>query len=372
MQFVHAIYSINQNITIYSHSLVCSIFYIFLFQSYVTGMKEVFLQLVRYLTANEKAYIPLLGIFTAEKQSTNLESDKLDLPDFSITYTEKLFDSDRGFIKFYANNHNLSEEEASNRIEAGVKEFKLELTTHSQIDYDGLFLAKRANGKIEIEFKIHHSIDTFGFEAMELKKLNTPPTEKPRAQKEEPKQKPPKTKPPKKKPAKSESKSVKRFIPIMAAALVIIIVSVFIGKDFISNYGGEKTSETKIKTDKAAAQANRDLQEAPVDEQTSEIDSLEKTIDSHTDTKTALYYEEPKPVENKYYLIAGSFTRLENAQILNKNLKAKGFSSEIIHAPNNAFRVTFGVYDTRTEAIRELYRLRNEINDSSVWMLTAK
>ncbi|MDD2196428.1 MAG: SPOR domain-containing protein [Bacteroidales bacterium] len=103
--------------------------------------------------------------------------------------------------------------------------------------------------------------------------------------------------------------------------------------------------------------------ELPVQE--SEMSSI--SVD--TDKKAALYYEEPVPqVCKTFYIISGSFERMENAQIHLKRLEHRGYRPEILKS-NGSYRVSMLKYTDRNRALRELERLRKEKPNQSVWLL---
>lgn len=95
-----------------------------------------------------------------------------------------------------------------------------------------------------------------------------------------------------------------------------------------------------------------------------------KGIEFDPDKKKALYYEEPRPGDNKtHYLIAGSFTQLENAQKLAELLAKKGYKPEIIES-DNAYRVSILKFTNHDRALRELNRIRAEKPRESIWLLS--
>lgn len=100
---------------------------------------------------------------------------------------------------------------------------------------------------------------------------------------------------------------------------------------------------------------------------------IDSTITESTDLKMALQYSEntsetqSPPEESKYYLIAGSFKTLKNAENTRKILVNEGYMPSIIE--NQGFyRVTIGSYTNKQEALKELQRLRRQL-DRSIWLL---
>ena len=102
-------------------------------------------------------------------------------------------------------------------------------------------------------------------------------------------------------------------------------------------------------------------------------------IDNTARKEVALFYSETENEDykdedfisqsNKYYLIAGSFKRLENAERLKSDLLNDGYNPQILKTENGYFRVTLSSFDNRNIAIRELERIRKGLK-RSVWILS--
>lgn len=92
-------------------------------------------------------------------------------------------------------------------------------------------------------------------------------------------------------------------------------------------------------------------------------------VDITAEKKKALFYEEPiKPDKKTYYIIAGSFAKVDNAQELVESLSEQGYNSEILQS-DGRFRVSISKFSDRNQALRELARLRNQNSIKSVWLL---
>jgi hypothetical protein len=102
---------------------------------------------------------------------------------------------------------------------------------------------------------------------------------------------------------------------------------------------------------------------------------LDNTIVESTHLKKALFYSETQSKElhqdiTSFYLVAGSFKTLRNAEISQQELVKEGFLPDIIK--NQGFyRVSIGNYTDKQEALQELQRFRRQIN-RSVWLLEVK
>jgi len=111
--------------------------------------------------------------------------------------------------------------------------------------------------------------------------------------------------------------------------------------------------------------------------------AVEQVLDHKTTTRNALTLEKTSVPDNRevvteisgdkiaYYLVAGSFKTMRNAEILKEQLVRKGFSPEILHTGNMQYRVVVGTYYEHRRAIEELRRIRIQL-DQSVWLLEAQ
>ena len=105
--------------------------------------------------------------------------------------------------------------------------------------------------------------------------------------------------------------------------------------------------------------------------------AIEETLDSRTRTRNALTVKtiQPPEINNAavpgglvYYLVAGSFKNLRNAEISKEQLLRKGFSPEIQQTGNSQYRVIVGKFNEHRNALEELRRIRIQL-DQSVWLL---
>lgn len=80
--------------------------------------------------------------------------------------------------------------------------------------------------------------------------------------------------------------------------------------------------------------------------------------------------EESPVVKNRYFIIAGSFRNLRNASDLQDQLKKEGYDSEIIITENRTYRVSMSSYATKSEALKVLESLKQDIKYENYWVLS--
>lgn len=81
-----------------------------------------------------------------------------------------------------------------------------------------------------------------------------------------------------------------------------------------------------------------------------EQNDVEEVLTKQTSKKEVLNYEEPKV---SFYLIAGCFKDLKNAEIMASNLEKEGYEADII-SNRNIYRVYSGKFSNKKEAISSL------------------
>lgn len=105
---------------------------------------------------------------------------------------------------------------------------------------------------------------------------------------------------------------------------------------------------------------------------------LGQTIDTLTNIKNALKYQEPvkedtvAPVENsdaKYYIIAASFQSYHKAEIQANIMKKQGLHPEIIEFSQQLFRISVGEFATKEEALPQLEKFKVKKGTEGAWLL---
>jgi len=87
-------------------------------------------------------------------------------------------------------------------------------------------------------------------------------------------------------------------------------------------------------------------------------------------------YTEPEPEPEtppagqtkKYYIVAGMFSIQTNAEDLVNTLKSKGYDAELFGRHGNLYAVSFSSHVSKTAAVQELNRIREQINPKA-WLL---
>lgn len=126
----------------------------------------------------------------------------------------------------------------------------------------------------------------------------------------------------------------------------------------ISDQNTAKEGESEI---------NEDITEniAPV----SKTETEEIKAGPVADAKPEPVKKEVLPAVKQYYLIAGSFAEVENAENLMSEYRDKGYEPAVIGKASNGYhRVSIAAYPDKREALAELRRVRDLYNPN-VWLL---
>jgi len=168
---------------------------------------------------------------------------------------------------------------------------------------------------------------------------------------------------------------------IIVLVLLLILLIPYAESGYLQNLNfnfiyGRKSDSIRLKKEEKIIFGQRKKTE-----QDSAESQIEDIIDVTTRKEIALFYTEPeehKPQDykteelisqsDKYYLVAGSFKRLENAHNLREELSGSGYNPQIIHTRNGYFRVILNSFQDRNVAIRELEKVRKGLN-RPIWIL---
>jgi len=102
---------------------------------------------------------------------------------------------------------------------------------------------------------------------------------------------------------------------------------------------------------------------------TSDEDPVAQSVQTKSNKKQALFYQEKESAGHEnYYIISGSYASMENAEKHYNQLLSKGFRPEIIHG-DGRYRVALVKFSDRNVALKELERIRLQNPSSSYWLL---
>ena len=130
---------------------------------------------------------------------------------------------------------------------------------------------------------------------------------------------------------------------------------------------GEEAPETvveEIRKEPAAEEEIREEDTPPVEE-VSESDKPEPEKPVKKDSME----KKKAAVEYKYHIIVGAFENMDNALKYSRKLKERGVDSRTVPISGGKMTaVTYGSFNNKEEAVRELRRVQREV-DRNAWLL---
>jgi hypothetical protein len=315
------------------------------------------------LFTNQGVIIPGLGGFVSEYEPAafDVNENKFLPPSKKIFFKAEYNYPDNLLSEFICKKEKISADEAKKQIEDFVKDCGLKLDNGIQIDFPGIGVISRLGKALSFKQSKETNLltDSFGLQSIKAK-----PIEK--------NQQATKTTV----SSVKKKKSYKKPILISSALLVLLVLIAF--SWYITN--GFTNFNLFI-----ADSGIQNLQDKPNDytpakylDSIAKVDSIKalinESIDEKTDLKDALFYEQPpkedpKPKYSSFHIVAGSFKRMENAEKFSSELKMKGYNPKIIQSGDTLFRIAIYTFTSETEALTELYKLRQSSDIKSVWIL---
>jgi hypothetical protein len=323
------------------------------------------------LFTNQGVIIPGLGGFVSEYEPAAFDVNENSFipPSKRISFNTTYSYHDNLLIEFISKKENIDKQKSIKDLEDFVKDLKARLKKGENIDFPEIGSLTQ-NEKEEIIFKQDTKSnllsDSFGLTSVKTKPIV-----------------PQQAKVAETKPVK-QKKSFKKLIIIGASTLVFlsfVTLSWFFTEGF-TDFGLISSNEETL------IEPNNNILIKTLEENLDSIakaDSVKalinQSIDENTDKKDALFYTEPekpalptgeetpKPKYSEFHIIAGSFKKLENAEVFSSKLKDKGYNPEIIRSEENLIRIAIFSFTDETEALTKLYSLRESSDIKSVWIL---
>ena len=304
------------------------------------------------LITNQGVIIPGMGGFVSEYEPAafDVNENKFLPPSKKIIFKSEFNYDDNLLIEFISKKEKLSKEEIKSAIKDFVNDCNLKLNKGLTIEFPEIGEINKSGKSIVFKQSKEANLlsDSYGLQSIKTPKAEIRTTPKPK-------------------------KSSKKGILIGST---IVLVSVLVG---LSWYLTEGYTDFSIIASNSSLSESTEINEIMNTEKN--LDSIAKAdslkaliIEENTDIKDALFYketskEETKPKYSSFQIIAGSFSRMENATKFADELKTKGYKPEIIRSGDHLFRISIFTFNNETEALKQLYKLRQTTDIKSVWIL---
>ena len=319
------------------------------------------------LIANQGVIIPDLGGFISEYEPAcfDVNENKFLPPSNKILFKPEYSYQDNLLVDLISEKENLNKEEANKRLKDFVEDLISKLKKGEKIAFPEVgTLSHDVKGNIVfIQTKESNLLpNSFGLKSIKSKPivnhLKETRVSAPLHQK----------------------KSYKKLI-IISSSVILILTVIFASWYLTDGFSNLKS----ISSNDINTETSRNLDIINTTERN--LDSIAKadsikaiinqSIDENTDKKDALFYSKPEEEQtkeaksqySKFYIIAGSFKRIENAEKYAEGIRSKGYETEIIKSDKNLIRISIYTFTDETSALKELYKLREKADLKSVWIL---
>jgi len=318
------------------------------------------------ILSNECVILRGVGGFETSYKHAELDSSRKHIapPSKHIHFRNELIKDNGVLERHIAESLNISREKAFDHIDQYVQELFSTLKesgTAKLGDMGEFFLDEKQNLQFREAESANYLADSFGLDVLSLE-----------GEEEEEKTAPAST--------SVTNEPVKRKMTSWYIAVGFLLLAISVTVIIILADGGKLGILTLKKSDKEndiVIFGNSDQAE---NDSTTRV--IEQELDQNTSARSALSIDEtdsqeigqePGSITNltpevRYYLVAGSFKTMRGAESQKADLEWDGFEADILATGDN-IRVVIGEFRNKDEALAELRRLRQQL-DQSVWLLT--
>jgi nucleoid DNA-binding protein len=328
------------------------------------------------------AVLPGFGAFEIVYESAEVKDGSLKPPKPRLIFNKENTLNDNILSSKIVEAEDISSDEAHQKIQEFIDEIRFSLNKKESYNIEGVgVLSQDENNGFHIkkDDSLNIDLENYGLESFELDSS----TEELEEIKIEVKAEPALIK---KQPEVSvvseEGRKQNRHTIWVLSGSVVVVLTAFIiialtTDLFDNNIGINKLfDDTKAISDTDQGYTSIDEDEFDFDEMVSD---LEKDIDSLTSMENALDFsrseavnESSESVYAEYHLICGSFSSLNNAELLSQQLTMEGFPAIVIDRGDGLYRVSAISYRDKQQALTELYKFRKRKDMKNSWLLGLK
>lgn len=335
---------------------------------------EINLIIRELLAKHDFISLPGVGSFTQKYEPAFPSADGQSFipPKQIVSFDTSRTFNDEAIENYLCEKQGIGHTEASDLLKVFIDRLNYDLDTGKTCVFENvgeLFKNKKGRIKFEQATDFNAALTTYGLKSLEVEKPSSTNSKKIKTKEPQP-------------IAKNESNTVRttsksKFLVslsviVVLAALIVMFILVPEFRFWDKYLTADKTL-TELKSDSLQKTEGQKLDANHTDSTSTKKDSLDLTIEQNIADKNvkkaALYYEEPKIQDSKtFYLIVGSFGKVENAQKLLEKYKLKGFNPEIIQG-SGMFRVSISKTTDKTQALSDFNKFRSNNPYESVWVL---
>ncbi len=324
----------------------------------------------KFLVSHDRLIVPGLGAFFIQYKPAWFSEDKTKIfsPSRALSFNTALKKTD-GIIEGYiAEQEGVSKEEASRLLKFFVNKIDQILDQKGTIYLEGLgtFVLEEGRPVFTADEGLNFLPDSWGLTEIDLSAFGKVPegfeTREISSKKDHKPQR-----------VYDRSRNIKRVLIFTPLVAILVFVLIYLNMEK-NGTGGDVSSlydqGQYLPPEKPKQEKPKDKKEKQKDTgQIHEEELIGETIESMNERKNALLYQEPRIVE-RYYLIAGSFRKMENARNFQNELDQKGFKSTVLKAKEKElYRISLRGFNDKSRAIQAMNELKHT-KDMPLWVLT--
>jgi cell division protein FtsN len=328
------------------------------------------------ISENDCVIIPGFGGFVANyfDAKADLRTQEFCPPMRKIAFNQNLQNNDGLLNNYICTNYNLNWEDARNYVSKFVREIDEKLDNKQILVFDKLGSFAKISDAIVFTpnqnlrfFDDSYGLISFNFPLLKNEKGFVELQKNPVLSK---------TKQAKYNQTKKNRKPIMYLVSAAAVVGGFIFFSLQFGLFENKNNGSTEyatispvniSSNDKKDVDNAAAKKENTSNN--IAENVEKIESVDVNIVEKTTVTNVDLMESGSAQTHNSFVIAGSFSNIENAQNLQFALNAQGFNAEILPNSNGMHRVSVKSFIESNQAIEELQNLRTQTGNQSLWVL---
>lgn len=311
--------------------------------------------------------LPGIGSFTQKYEPARPSSDGNSFipPKQIIDFDTSRTFNDEAIENYLCDKKGITHIEAADLLNKFIEKVTEDLNNGNTVVFESVgTLYKNKKGRIRFDqaTDLDAALSTYGLGEVVVTKTSSSSSSKPKKTAQST-------------PLQSENKSIKKsssskilvsFSIIIALAALVASFILIPEFRFWEKFLTSNKNISEVKSDTLKKTTNPDSSTLKKD---SVLSKVEQKITDNNIKKTALHYEEAKVQDNRtFYIIVGSFGKIENAQKLLDKFRQKGYSPEIIKG-NNMYRVSISKSSDKGRAISEYNKFHADYPNESVWLL---
>jgi nucleoid DNA-binding protein len=290
------------------------------------------------LLLNDCVIIPEFGGFVANYKPALIEGNQFFPPCKEIAFNNKLISNDGLLINFIADQEGLSYFSAKQKLEDFVEETLLCLEQNRNVYFEGvgyLHYDSRENLQFEPQLKQNLLVESYGLQNFSYEKLYQRQIPKPafKVEYKEPV------------PVIFQKRKVQKLIIAIPLLMAMALIPMKNNKEYLS------------KSDLGMWEALTQNAPAPI------IVTEERKVAEYTTNNTP-----ENVIQNKYFIIGGSFKSDENAIKYIQQVKEQGFDGQDLGIFKGLHRIALKGFPNMEDAQKELNSMLNKNPNSGVWI----